>query len=255
MEEKEGIKISLSTLFLIIALIVIIIMGMYIYKLSNTVKDLENKQKQEEISKQEEIVIENNKENEEEIIKEDKVNDKDKIENNVEYTFNANETNVEIVAMKNGKKYNKNFVSDATIDKTETLEIPKIGTVAAVSESGGEYCSIILFQLIDGRIKEIGRINCGADMINDAEYTVEKKNDNCVRINSKSENYNLKYESKTSNTIVEAKIVNFFDYGKCVLVVEDAGSYYEVKIYRGSQDYTTGRNKKIIKSGNFKYNK
>lgn len=43
MNEKNQITISLSTLFLIIALIVIIIMGVFIYQLSNNKKELNNK--------------------------------------------------------------------------------------------------------------------------------------------------------------------------------------------------------------------
>ena len=43
MEEKNQITISLSTLFLIIAIIIILIMGYFIYQLSNNKNELNNK--------------------------------------------------------------------------------------------------------------------------------------------------------------------------------------------------------------------
>lgn len=71
------------------------------------------------------------------------------------------------------------------IDKTETMDIQQIGKVALVSYSGGEACIVNVYQLVNTEIELLGTIDCGADMVKDATYTVEIKDETKAIIKAK----------------------------------------------------------------------
>lgn len=109
MEEKQAIKISLSSFFLLIAIIVICIMGVFIYKINND--KIAEKNKTEELQKQIYALNEINRKNPSETI----------------YNKNNNDTikgnNTVINNDENGKYYGK-WVDE---DNSSELEILVIG--------------------------------------------------------------------------------------------------------------------------------
>lgn len=119
MEEKKPIKISLSTFFLIVAIIIIIVMGIYIYMDKSKTNEKIDKMKSDIMDKQEEVVeLEekiSNLENSvvETQIEENKVDETDKEE--VSKTESVAKTHEELMEMiykknsfkENGISYNK----------------------------------------------------------------------------------------------------------------------------------------------------
>lgn len=222
MKENKVIKISLSTFFLILAIIVIGIL----YKLYS----------QKTTEPQTQVNISN--------------------KDDITYTISSrDEIYATITATKNGKTISKEFEMEAMIDKTGTLDIPTIGTVALVSDSGGEYLGVHIYQLVDDEIKLLGDIDCGADMVKDAIYTVQAKNESTAIINAKRNNENITRECKLSTKIDNTSILDIFNYGKVVLISETGKEYHGIQVYRLSQDYTTGKTKEIRNVGSIQYNK
>lgn len=262
MEEKKVTKISLSTFFLILAIIAIIVMGIFIYKLNNdktveiqkstelqakvnslngTVSKLQGK-----INKVSETPTQANSSNA------STTNNSNK--NNVTYTVSVrDEAYATIKATKNGKTISKEFEMGAMIADTGTMELPTIGTVALVADSGGEYYGVNIYQLVNDEIKLIGTIDCGADMVKEATYTVETKNEATAIINAKRNNENITKEFEMSAAIANTSVINIFNLGKVVLVAETGGEYYGIQVYRLSQDYTTGKTKEIKNVGSIQY--
>lgn len=267
MEEKKVTKISLSTFFLILAIIAIIVMGIFIYKLNNdkTVeiqKSTELQAKvnslngtvsklQEKINKLSETV---NAETPTQANSSNASTTNNSNKNNVTYTVSVrDEAYATIKATKNGKTISKEFEMGAMIADTGTMELPTIGTVALVADSGGEYYGVNIYQLVNDEIKLIGTIDCGADMVKEATYTVETKNEATAIINAKRNNENITKEFEMSAAIANTSVINIFNLGKVVLVAETGGEYYGIQVYRLSQDYTTGKTKEIKNVGSIQY--
>ena len=267
MEEKKVTKISLSTFFLILAIIAIIVMGIFIYKLNNdkTVeiqKSTELQAKvnslngtvsnlQEKINKVSETV---NVETPTQANSSNASTTNNSNKNNVTYTVSVrDEAYATIKATKNGKTISKEFEMGAMIADTGTMELPTIGTVALVADSGGEYYGVNIYQLVNDEIKLIGTIDCGADMVKEATYTVETKNEATAIINANRNNENITKEFEMSAAIANTSVINIFNLGKVVLIAETGGEYYGIQVYRLSQDYTTGKTKEIKNVGSIQY--
>ena len=99
----------------------------------------------------------------------------------------------------------------------------------------------------------IGTIDCGADMVKEATYTVETKNEATAIINAKRNNENITKEFEMSAAIANTSVIDIFNLGKVVLVAETGGEYYGIQVYRLSQDYTTGKTKEIKNVGSIQY--
>ena len=255
MEKKEPIKISLSTFFLVIAIIVIIVMGCYIFiNNSNITKEMNNlKSNVSEKQRTTDTLKDNNTLN---VVNINNSTNSSKASKNVSnddtisYEINKlSEGRVNVKATKNGKSTSKDFEMDAMIDKTGTIKIENIGEVVLVSESGGEYCKTHIYQLVNNEIKKLGDIDCGADMVKDATYKVNKINEGTAVIEANLNGESIKKEFEMDAAIINNNVVDIFNYGKVVLVAETGGEYYGIQVYRLSQDYTTGKNKEIKKVG------
>ena len=263
MEEKNHFKITLSTLILLGLIIIICIMGSIIYKMKIELNALSEKQIIENIYN-ENTVLENGikdsketEESEEDII-EDKLtdNEKDNKEgenintDNVEYEISiSEEIYATIKATKDGKIFSKKFEMGAMIDKVGTMDIKNIGKVALVSYSGGEACVVDIYQLINDEIKSIGSIDCGADMVNEASYSIEVKDERNAIIKAKRNSESIINEFEMNAMIDYTSVEDILDYGKVVFVAESGGEHYGIQIYRLSQDYITGKTEEIRNVG------
>lgn len=237
MKEKKVLKMMLSIFFLILAILSIIVMGIFIYKINN-----------DKLTKTAEQSNSSNSS-----IETPTTNNSDK--NDVIYAVSVrDEVYATIKANKNGKIISKEFEMGAMITDTGTMELPAIGTVALVADSGGEYYGVSIYQLVNGEIKLIGNIDCGADMVKEATYTVETKNEATAIISAKRNNEDIKKEFEMSAVIANTSVIDIFNCGKVVLVAETGGEYYGIQVYRLSQDYTTGKTKEIKKVGSIQYN-
>ncbi len=257
MEEKEDIKINIVTFFLIISIVVITVMGIFLYKTYNDkkVEDKKLVEQQAQVDNLSEIVgnLQNNISENSTPITSNTVSKNNANKNEVKYEITVkDEAKAVIEATKNGKTISKEIEMEAMIDKTGTMNIPNIGTVALISDSGGEYIGVHIYQLINNEIKLLGDINCGADMINEASYTVETKDERIALINADVNGENISKEFEMSAAIANTNIIDILDYGKVVLVAESGGEYYEIQVYRLSRDYITGKNKEIINVGSIK---
>ena len=135
MDKKEPIKIGLSTVLLIMAIIIIIAMGCYIViNNSNITKEMNSlksniSQKQDTI----ETIKDNNTSNTTNInnsTNSSKVSNSVSSDDTISYEINKlTEGRVNVKATKNGKSTSKDFEMDAMIDKTGTIKIENIGEV------------------------------------------------------------------------------------------------------------------------------
>lgn len=181
------------------------------------------------------------------------------VTDNVKYEISTikNEYDEEVIAVikatKDGKTISKKIKMDALIADTDTIELPVIGTVALVAESGGEYYGINIYQLVNGEIRKIGNIDCGADMVKEATYSVEAKDENIAIITASRNGTITKKEFEMSAAIAKTSIIDILELGKVVLVAETGGEYYAFKVYRLSQDYTNGKTTDIIEVGTISY--
>ncbi len=260
MEKKEDIKINIVTFFLIISIVVITVMGIFLYKTYNDkkVEDKKLVEQQAQVDNLSKIVgnLQNNiSESNSTPRTSNTVSENNANKNEVKYEITVkDEAKAIIEATKNGKTISKEIKMEAMIDKTGIMDIPNIGTVALISDSGGEYIGVHLYQLINDEIKLLGDINCGADMIKEASYTVETKDEGIALINADVNGENISKEIEMSAAIANTSIIDILDYGKVVLIAESRGEYYEIQVYRLSQDYITGKNKEIINVGSIKTN-
>ena len=164
----------------------------------------------------------------------------------VNYEVNQNGENKAIIkATKDGKTLTKELEMNA-IARTGTMELPTIGKVAFVADTGGEYYGFSLYQLINGEIKHIGGIDCGADMSREATYEVTTNGENIVSITANFMGEIITSEFKTDATITKTEVIDMFNMGKVVLVSEIVGDYYTVKAYRLSRNYVTGKAEEIL---------
>lgn len=260
MEGKKVTKISLSTFFLILSLIVIIVMGIFMYKFYNekTEATKESAELQTQVNGLNETVsnLQGKINSISETINSDNSDENTTTNNDdIAYTIRTrDEIYATIKATKDGKTVSKEFEMGGMIDKTGTMDIKEIGKVALVSYSGGEACIVHVYQLVNNEIKLLGTIDCGADMIKEATYTVDTKNEATAVIKSKRNSETITNEFEMAAAIANTSIIDVFDYGKVVLVAESGGEYYGIQVYRLSQDYTTGKTKEIRNVGSIQHN-
>ena len=141
----------------------------------------------------------------------------------------------------------------ALIADTGTMILPSIGSVALVADSGGEYYGINIYQLVNGEIKKLGTIDCGADMVKEATYSVETKGETTAVITANRNGETTKKEFEMSAAIAKTEVIDVLDLGKVVLVAETGGEYYAFKVFRLSQDYTNGKTSGIVEAGSIQY--
>ena len=260
MSEKKPLKISMSTVFLIISIIVIILLAFYIF-INNSnnnkkINDLNNKilSQQSTINGLEEnnvaLSLANNNVSNQSALDNSTDNNVSE-EDNVSYEIvKKDEVNATINATLDGKTVSKDFEMDAMIDKTGTMFIPDIGNVAMISESGGEYCLVQLYKLENDDIVSVGRIDCGADMDPDVDYVVSMKNDSnaVITVNRKDDNV-LTNELALPLKVNNVNVVDIFDYGKVILFSKSGLKTSSSLAYRLSIDYTTGNTIGILGAG------
>lgn len=178
-----------------------------------------------------------------------------KTDNEIKYEISKKSNAVATIkATKNGKTISKEVEMTAEIADTGTMEIPSIGTVALVAETGGEYYGVAVFQLVDNEIKKIGHINCGVDMVKDATYTVKTKGEGIVIIDAKTDKETITKEIEMTAAIDKTEVADILKCGKVVFVSESGGEYYAVKVFRASKDYTTGKIEEIKEVGTIQNN-
>lgn len=263
MEENKVTKISLSTFLVILSLIVIIIMAIFMYKfynekteatkksadlqtqvniLNETVSNLQGK-----INSISETIYPNKSDKNITTTNDSTQNIND---NDITYTISIrDEIYATITATKDGNTVSKEFEMAGMVDKTGTMDIKEIGKVALVSYSGGESCVVHVYQLVNTEIKLLGTIDCGANMVKEATYSVETTGETKAVIKATRNSETITNEFEMSAAIANTSVVDIFDYGKIVLVAETGGEYYGIQVYRLSQDYTTGKTKEITNVG------
>ena len=278
MEENKVTKISLSTFLLIIAMIIIAVMGFFIYKL--------NSEKNIEIKKSADLQTQVNDLNSTVNSLQSKINTISETINtpstpaqqtnsnvssatqttpntsksdDIKYdiTKKKNQYGEEVTAVikatKDGKTVTKEFEMSALIADTGTMILPSIGSVALVADSGGEYYGINIYQLVNGEIKKLGTIDCGADMVKEVTYSVEIKGETTAVITANRNGETTKKEFEMSAAIAKTEVIDVLDLGKVVLVAETGGEYYAFKVFRLSQDYTNGKTSGIVEAGSIQY--
>lgn len=277
MEDKKVTKISLSTFLLIIAIIIIAIMGFFIYKL-NSEKAIEVKKSadlqaqvsslnstvsnlQSKINTISETVnssstpVQSSNSNSSKTASTSNTSNLDDIKYEISKKKNQNgeEVIAVIKATKDDKTTTKEIEMDALIADTGTMVLPTIGSVALVANSGGEYYGVNIYQLVNGEIKKLGTINCGADMVKEATYSVETKGEATAVITANRNGEITKKEFEMSATIAKTEVIDILGCGKVVLVAETGGEYYAFKVFRLSEDYTNGKTQGIVEVGTINY--
>lgn len=175
MEEKNVAKISLSTLFLIIAIIVIIIMGVFIYKLNN-----------DKVSANKEIANLNNQ------IKslESTVSNLQGTIDNISNTINTSKNNADTTS---SNKYDTITEELKGIDVLYITDATKVGS--SYTLKGVIYTQ---YTLTDSELQKI--LNDGSFSINNETYTIKKSNSaNEYDLFRKNDDYPL-YKLKKSNS-------------------------------------------------------
>ena len=268
MEEQKVTKIGISKILLIIAMIIIAIMGFFIYKLNNEKNDQIEKYNDLQVivsdlnntiesyqSKMNRISETISSENTNDVQTDTNTSKSDDIKYEITKKKNqyGDESIAVIKATKAGQTITKEFEMDAQIVDTGTMSISPIGSVAMVADSAGEYYGVNFYQLVNDEIKKIGAINCGADMVKEATYSVETKGETTVSITANRNGELTKKDFEMTAAIAKTEVVDVLDCGKVVLVAETGGEYYAFKVFRLSQDYTNGKTNDIIEVGSISY--
>lgn len=254
MDENGDIKVSLSNYLLVISVIIMIIMGICLFKfynekveankevydLQNEVESLERtidnlKLRLDKITGASENVVINNT-------------------GNIKYNITIiDEEHATIEATDDETTVSEPFELKAKIDKTGTMNIPNLGDVALISYISGKTRIVNVYQLVEGGIKLLGSIDCGKNMVEEADYSVDVKNSDIAVITAKRYDDTVTSEFKMSTTIDNTNIIDIFDYGKVVVIANSDGSHYNLQMYRLSQDYDTNRTLGIINVCDIQY--
>ena len=253
MDENEEIGVSLSNFLLVLSVIIMIIMGIFLYKFYN--EKVDANKKVEELQKEVETLektIDNLQ------AKLDKLTGASDIiinnSSNIRYRITTRGNNRAIIeATDDENTVSQEFELDAKIDKTGSMTIPNLGNVALISYTSGKTRIVNIYQLVDGGIKLLGDIDCGKNMVEEADYTVDIKNNNIAVITAKRYDETVTSEFKMSTTIDNTNIIDIFDYGKVVLIAQSDGSNYSIQMYRLAQDYDTNRTQGIINVCDIQY--
>ena len=253
-EKKEPIKVSLPVFIAVIIILVAIVFGVFMF--------MQNKKLEGEITRlREEISNAQTTKNElqnklntiAETVNSNNPTATEKKQEDVEYTVTTKDENIAVIkATKNGNTTTKEFEMNSIADN-ETLDIPNVGKVAVVADSGGEYYGAHIYQLVDNEIKELGEIDLGADVVKNVDYTVDTKGETTAIIKAATGNQNVTEEIEMSAMIDKTNVVEILGT-KVVLVAETGGEYYGVQVYRLSQDYTNGKIEGIKNVGLIKPN-
>ena len=266
MPEKKAAKISLSTFLLILAIIAIVVMGVFIYNL--------NKEKNIQVQKATDLQYQVNKLNSTVGNLQQKLNtisatinnditSKTTTSNNSSTNTNSNDIKYDISirdevyaiikATKDGKTVTKEFEMNGAIAETGTVTLPTIGSVALVADSGGEYYGVTVYQLVNEKIEKLGTIDCGSDMVSEANYEVTTKGEATAIITAKRNSENIKKEFNMNAAISKVEVIDILKCGKVVLVSETGGESYLFRVFRLSQDNLTGKTKDIVEAGSIQY--
>ena len=253
MDENEEIRVSLSIFLLVLSVIIMIIMGVFLYRFYN--EKVDANKKVEELQKEVETLektIDNLQ------AKLDKLTGASDIiinnSSNIRYRITTRGNNRAIIeATDDENTVSQEFELDAEIDKTGTMTMPNLGNVALISYTSGKTRIVNIYQLVDGGIKLLGDIDCGKNMVEEADYTVDIKNNNIAVITAKRYDETVTSEFKMSTTIDNTNIIDIFDYGKVVLIAQSDGSNYSIQMYRLAQDYDTNRTQGIINVCDIQY--
>ena len=253
MDENEEIGVSLSIFLLVLSVIIMIIMGVFLYRFYN--EKVDANKKVEELQKEVETLektIDNLQ------AKLDKLTGASDIiinnSSNIRYRITTRGNNRAIIeATDDENTVSQEFELDAKIDKTGSMTIPNLGNVALISYTSGKTRIVNIYQLVDGGIKLLGDIDCGKNMVEEADYTVDIKNNNIAVITAKRYDETVTSEFKMSTTIDNTNIIDIFDYGKVVLIAQSDGSNYSIQMYRLAQDYDTNRTQGIINVCDIQY--
>lgn len=260
--KKEPKKISLSVVLLILSVIVLIVMGVVIFML--------NKDKKSEDKKITDLQTQVNN-----LMGSTSVTDNNTIQNNNTQNNNTQNNNtqnnstqnnntqstdvtyefsirdiayVTVKATKNGKTVSQEF-EEETIDQTGTMEINTIGKVALVSAGGGEASWVSVYQLVNDKIIKLGEINFAMPVARNATYTATKKSEGVASITSSFDGKIVTKEFEMGAGIARIDIVDFFNFGKVVLVAESGGESYGITAYRLILEYPNGAIKGIEQVG------
>lgn len=259
MEKKEPIKVNATTVLLIITIVIIGVMSYFMYE-QKVKSDNEIAILQEEVQRSQATIneMQTKFDNITSIAANSSIEESSKTsekEDDVVYEVIARDDEygdkifATIKAIKNGKIVTKELEKAGQIDETGTLDLPGVGKVAVVTETGGEAYVLSLYKLINNELKEIGTIDMGVDIVEEATYTVENKNDNTVVINAKRNGENVTKEVKMNKKIANATVVDLYGFGtnaKVVMIEEKDGN---IEVYRLSQDYTNGKTREVLKAG------
>ena len=172
MDENEEIRVSLSIFLLVLSVIIMIIMGVFLYRFYN--EKVDANKKVEELQKEVETLektIDNLQ------AKLDKLTGASDIiinnSSNIRYRITTRDNNRAIIeATDDENTVSQEFELDAKIDKTGSMTIPNLGNVALISYTSGKTRIVNIYQLVDGGIKLLGDIDCGKNMVEEADYTV-----------------------------------------------------------------------------------
>ncbi len=267
MNSQKG---SVLGILLLIAVIVIVVMGCIFYKMYNdkqeqdkTVDSLtaqvttltsKNAELQNKIDKISDTIkgVESSTNNTNTLNTTDTSVVSNKVESkDVKYSFSdiTDETKVTLTATKDSKNVTKDITATAAIHKTETMTLPDIGEVALVSDTGGEYYGVTFYQLVDGAIKEIGKIGLG-DVVLDATYSMSNKTGNLYEIvaNRNGEETKKEVNYSSLNIDEQTKVINVLGYK--IFAINDNGN---LDLYGLTQDYITGNTTGIDKLGTINY--
>lgn len=274
MEEKNVTKIRLFTFLLILAIIIIAIMGVFIFKLNNekTIETQKSTELQAQVNNlndtvsnlQEKIntisatinteipaqTTTSNSSTQKEVTNTSTNTDSDDIKYEIS---TRDEIYATIKATEDGKTVTQEFEMSGAIAETGTMTLPTIGSVALVADTSGEYYGVNVYQLVNGKIEKLGTIDCGADMVSEATYEVTTKGETTAVITAKRNSENIKKEFEMDAAIDKTEVIDVLKCGKVVLVAETGGEYYAFKVFRLSQDYTNGKTKDIVEAGTINY--
>lgn len=138
-----------------------------------------------------------------------------------------------------GNVITKEVEMNAAICEVDILNIPHVGNVAIISESGGEYYGVNLYKADGKEIKEVGSISL-FDLVSNAKYEAKEKNEDTVIIEADIDGKKITEEIKTEAAVANIDVIDILKSGKIVLVAETGGEYYGINVYGAVEDYITG---------------
>ena len=260
MEKK---KINVSTFLFLISIIVIAVMGLCIYmintekntqaqkatdleaqvstltstvdtlqgkldKISNALNDVEEKEETKEDTKEEKV--DKKTDDKVEVKEEEKTTEKS---DKVSYEFKDQKEN-KVTIIVGGTS--REIELEETIGKTGTIELPYYGTVAFITSGGGESNTITFY---NKNISSLKSIDLNADVVYDADYTYEIKDETKIVVTAKKGDTTITSEFNQSAAIGEAKVIDVDGY-KVLMVTETGGEYFGIQCYALTQDYIKG---------------